>query len=316
MFGRMFGKRDSSKKYEVKNKQGGYFKKTEQRAKNVQSAAKGMYRGMSGLKTKVYRGVRNGIRSIESGFNGSNKQIYKNREKEAKASNRKVNINREALRGLSNNQNMKNKIYKIQQKLRMGLYTHSELVKMSEPSLAERISRMETVSLNNIKNKRDLGVLLKVARNVGHPQTNAIRNKYSGIKTQQSLTEKKITANVASRFMSFKRNDPYTAKGNNYLAKPTKVVSNQTKTKIKEVRDKGIVINYNPKTETFVSGPLSGGMFQGLIKGVGAPPFPNYMVGQYYLHVGLNGELEYGRNKNVVPPELVQRRLNAIRFRE
>ncbi|MAZ36890.1 MAG: hypothetical protein CL842_05515 [Crocinitomicaceae bacterium] len=190
---------------------GGYFKKTEQRAKNVQSAAKGMYRGMSGLKTKVYRGARNGVRSIESGFNGGfigkQKQLYKNREKEARASNKRVNINREALRGLSNNQNMKNKIYKIQQKLIKGLYTHSELVKMSEPSLAERISLMETVSLNNIKNKRDLGVLLKVARNVGHQQTNAIRNKYSGIKTQQSLTKKKITANVASRFMSFKRNE-------------------------------------------------------------------------------------------------------------
>ena len=186
MFGRMFG--GAKTKYEVKNRKDGYFKKTEQRAKEA-------YRGISGLKTQMYRRVRNGVRRIESGFNGG-KDIYRIRRAEAQTSNRRVNIQREALRGLSNNQNMKNLIYKIQQKLSMGLYTHSELKKMSEPSLAEQILQGRIVSLNNISNKRDLGVLLKVARNVGHKQTNAILNKYSAMKINQGLQE---TQNKATR---------------------------------------------------------------------------------------------------------------------
>ena len=68
-------------------------------------------------------------------------------------------------------------------------------------------------------------------------------------------------------------------------------------------------ISFNPKTQTYVSEPLTKGQFQGLINGVGEPPFDNFMNGKpYYLHIGLDGQLEYGRNKNVVPPELLQRR--------
>jgi hypothetical protein len=88
-------------------------------------------------------------------------------------------------------------------------------------------------------------------------------------------------------------------------------INNNVKMKLNHVRRMGKTINYNPKTNTYVSEPLVSGQFQGLIQGIGngEPPFTDYMNGRpYYLHVGTNGRAEFGRNKNTVPPEIIQRR--------